>query len=224
MTDVVLMGDPRVAALPVEECGEDLVDARELAQLRVADHPDPRSEAYSFMRRSIAERLVRAQGLLPVGLHLLVVEAYRPYELQEYYFDQHRQRLAEARPALSDSEIFLAASRFVSPPDVAPHVSGAAIDLTITTADGRELDMGTPIDASPEESEGACYFAAENIGADARRNRELLASALTAAGLVNYPTEWWHWSYGDRYWALVRGRPGAIFGPVKIATGSPPRL
>jgi hypothetical protein len=27
-----------------------------------------------------------------------------------------------------------------------------------------------------------------------------LGGGLTAAGMVNYPTEWWHWSYGDRYW------------------------
>jgi D-alanyl-D-alanine dipeptidase len=32
--------------------------------------------------------------------------------------------------------------------------------------------------------------------------------------LVNYPTEWWHWSYGDRYWALMTGAPAALYGPV----------
>ena len=37
---------------------------------------------------------------------------------------------------------------------------------------------------------------------------------LGREGLVNYPTEWWHYSYGDRYWALATGaacravRPG----------------
>ena len=48
----------------------------------------------------------------------------------------------------------------------------------------------------------------------ARANCELLARALRGAGLVNYPTEWWHWSYGDRYWALVSGAPAAMYGPV----------
>jgi D-alanyl-D-alanine dipeptidase len=37
---------------------------------------------------------------------------------------------------------------------------------------------------------------------------------LSAQGLVNYPTEWWHWSYGDRYWALVTGAPHAPYGPI----------
>ena len=34
-------------------------------------------------------------------------------------------------------------------------------------------------------------------------SQSVLAKALHTAGLVNYPTEWWHWSYGDRYWAMA---------------------
>jgi D-alanyl-D-alanine dipeptidase len=37
--------------------------------------------------------------------------------------------------------------------------------------------------------------------------------ALTGAGLVNYPTEWWHWSFGDRYWAYASGS-AARYGPL----------
>lgn len=74
--------------------------------------------------------------------------------------------------------------------------------------------MGTPIDATPEESDGACYLDAAHITGHARANRLLLAHALTGAGLDNYPTEWWHWSYGDRYWALVTGAPAALYGPL----------
>ena len=40
------------------------------------------------------------------------------------------------------------------------------------------------------------------------------AGSLRGAGLVNYPTEWWHWSYGDRYWALMTGARAALYGPV----------
>jgi D-alanyl-D-alanine dipeptidase len=105
-------------------------------------------------------------------------------------------------------------SRFVAPVEVAPHVAGAAVDLTLVTADGTELDMGTEVDATPEVSDGACYFAAGNISAAARENRTTLARVLGGAGLVNYPTEWWHWSYGDRYWALMTGAEAARHGPV----------
>jgi hypothetical protein len=36
--------------------------------------------------------------------------------------------------------------------------------------------------------------------------RDVLATAMSAAGLVNYPAEWWHSSYGDQYWAFQAGR------------------
>ena len=111
------------------------------------------------------------------------------------------------RPRHLPSRAARLTSRFVAPLEVAPHVAGAAVDLTLVDACGEELDLGTPIDATPEQCDGRCYFAADGIGADARAHRELLAGVLGGAGLVNYPTEWWHWSYGDRYWALATGAP-----------------
>jgi D-alanyl-D-alanine dipeptidase len=104
----------------------------------------------------------------------------------------------------------------VSPVAVAPHVAGAAVDLTLVDRRGRELDLGTPIDATPEQSEGRCYFDAADISPEARHHRQVLARALRTAGLVNYPTEWWHWSFGDRYWALLTGSRAALYGPVEL--------
>ena len=224
MDDVVLMGDPRVAQVPVQESRDELIDLRALTDLAVAEHGAPRSPAYPYVRRAVAERLQQAQRALPDGLQLLVMEGYRPYDLQEFYFNNHQRRLMDADSELTERAAFMAASTFVSPPDVAPHVSGAAVDLTLLGTDGQPLDMGTPMDASPEESEGACYFAADNIPGSARQYRTFLANALEGAGLVNYPTEWWHWSYGDRYWALSLGRPHAIFGPIHSPSTVPSRL
>jgi zinc D-Ala-D-Ala dipeptidase len=51
------------------------------------------------------------------------------------------------------------------------------------------------------------------VTAAGRRHRDILASAMTAAGLVNYPAEWWHWSYGDRYWAFQADRGTALYEP-----------
>jgi len=111
-------------------------------------------------------------------------------------------------------------SRFVSPVEVAPHVAGAAVDLTLVDVCGEELDLGTAIDATPEQSDGRCYFSAAGIGADARAHRDLLAAVLAGQGLVNYPTEWWHWSFGDRYWALLTGARHAVYGPVSEAVAA----
>ncbi len=69
------------------------------------------------------------------------------------------------------------------------------------------------MNADPEESAGACYTHAPDISEEARANRQLLGTVLTAAGLVNYPTEWWHWSFGDRYWALLTESPRPFTAP-----------
>ena len=215
MNEIVLMSDPRVAAVPVEECGEPLVDVRSGSSLLV----DPRKEdpqgAFACIRRGVLDRLLLAQEKLPSGLRLLFVEGYRPLSLQRHYFEEYADRLREANRGWTDAQVVAAASRYVSPPHIAPHSAGAAVDLTLADAQGRELDLGTRMNASPEESNGACYTEAAGISAAARANREILGAALTDAGLVNYPTEWWHWSYGDRYWALATGARAAVHGPVE---------
>jgi D-alanyl-D-alanine dipeptidase len=44
--------------------------------------------------------------------------------------------------------------------------------------------------------------------------RDLLNRALAAVGLVNYPPHWWHWSYGDRFWACATQASHARYGPL----------
>ncbi|GHE58194.1 D-alanyl-D-alanine dipeptidase [Streptomyces spiralis] len=207
------MSDPRVAAIPVHECGEPLIDIRRGGPLLVDLRKQNDSDAFFYLREGVLERLRQAQTQLPAGLRFLVVEGYRPPGLQRRYFERYAARLRVEHPGWSDEQIRSAASRFVSPPEIAPHSAGAAVDLTLADADGRELDMGTPMNATPEESAGACYTDAAGISERASAHREILGRALTAAGLVNYPTEWWHWSFGDRYWALITGAASACYGP-----------
>ena len=47
----------------------------------------------------------------------------------------------------------------------------------------------------------------------ARRHRDILGTAMDAAGFINYPAEWWHWSYGDRYCAFQTACELALYGP-----------
>jgi D-alanyl-D-alanine dipeptidase len=212
MDDVLLMADPRVVGTPVVECGEPLVDLQ--GRLALDGRKWDAERAFAHLRRGVAARLEEAQARLPDGLRLLVVEGYRPLPLQERYFAEYRDELRARHPDLTGDALHRATSRYISPPEVAPHCAGAAVDLTLMTAAGEELDLGTRVNASPEESDGRCYTAATDISPRARENRRILADALTAVGLVNYPTEWWHWSFGDRYWAAVTGAAAAVYGPV----------
>ncbi|MFG2094379.1 nitrilase-related carbon-nitrogen hydrolase [Streptomyces sp. NPDC048612] len=211
---ITLMSDPAVAAIPVAECGERLVDVRTAAPgLLVAGERQDAPGDFAFLREGVLQRLLAAQESLPDGLRLQFVEGYRPPGLQRRYFEEYTGELRAAHPDWDAERLHRAASRYVSPPGIAPHSAGGAVDLTLVTADGGHVDMGTPVNASPEESEGACYTGAPDLTPAARTHRRVLNAALTAAGLVNYPTEWWHWSYGDRYWALATGADRALYGP-----------
>ncbi|MGW7244430.1 M15 family metallopeptidase [Streptomyces sp. NPDC054804] len=217
MTEIVLMSDPKVAAVPVRECGEWLVDVRRDNSLLVDERKRlDLAGSFAHLRQGVLDRLLKAQTELPQGIRLLFVEGYRLPSLQRHYFDEYGDRLRADHPDWSVEQVRSAASRYVSPPEVAPHSAGAAVDLTLADAGGRELDMGTRMNATPEESAGACYTQAGNINHQARSNRDTLATALAAAGLVNYPTEWWHWSYGDRYWALMTGADAAHYGSKEV--------
>ncbi|WP_406463570.1 M15 family metallopeptidase [Streptomyces sp. NBC_01622] len=215
MREIILMSDARVAAVPVEECGEPLVDVSGVLLVDVRKNKDS-GGAELHLRRGVLDRLVEAEALLPDGLRLLFVEGYRPPALQRRYFEGYGDELRVANPDWPAERIRSAASRYVSPPEIAPHTAGAAVDLTLAGVDGCELDLGTPMNANPEQSDGACYTDAENITGGARANRAVLGEVLGAVGLVNYPTEWWHWSYGDRYWALATGAPAALYGPEEL--------
>ncbi|MGW7446685.1 M15 family metallopeptidase [Kitasatospora sp. NPDC054795] len=214
MNEIILMSDPKVAAIPVAHRDEQLLDVRSGTGLLVDERKQDGTGAFAHLRAGVLDRLLDAQESLPDGLRLLFVEGYRPPALQSRYFDEYAAELRAANPGWPADRIRSATSRYVSPPEIAPHSAGAAVDLTLVGTDGRELDLGTRVNAGPEESAGACYTHADGIGAEARANRRLLSDVLTGAGLVNYPTEWWHWSYGDRYWALATGAPAALYGPA----------
>jgi D-alanyl-D-alanine dipeptidase len=213
--NIVLMSDRRVAAIPLRDCGEDLVDVRTTG-LQVDGRKQDEAGAFAHVRRRVLTRLLHAQSLLPIGVLLLFVEGYRPPALQRRYFEDYSEQLAAAHPDWQAAALREAASRFVSPPEIAPHCAGAAVDVTLVDHRGRELDMGVRVNASPEESGGACYTDAPGLSDRARTNRDTLRTAMSAAGLINYPTEFWHWSFGDRYWALQTGASAAVYGPVEL--------
>jgi D-alanyl-D-alanine dipeptidase len=147
-------------------------------------------------------------------VRLYLSEGYRPAADQRAIIAAYTADLRRRYPELAGAELDRLVSRYVAPLATAPHVAGAAVDLTLAGADGRPLWMGCELDATPEDSHGACFFDAPGISDEARALRALMLAVLGGAGLVNYPTEWWHWSYGDRYWAYRTGAGEACYGPL----------
>jgi len=213
MDDIVLMSDPAVTGIPVQENGEPLCDLRRYPGFMLDPRMSDPEGAFAHVRTGLAARLVAAQERLPDGLQFLVIEGYRPLALQTAYFERCLADLRTAHPEWSAAVAYREASKSLSPPEIGPHVCGAAIDLTLCTADGVELPMGGEVNADLED-DPACYTGFAGLPPEATGNRRLLVDTLTAVGMVNYPTEWWHWSYGDRYWAMSTGAPAAQYGQL----------
>lgn len=217
---MILLGDLDPGAIQTQDCGEELLDLRDCSpRLRVDEgrsQISSRSPHFTWAREGIARRLTLACEALPPGLCLLLKEAYRPAEGQRRSWDACVEVYRTAHPDLGPEAVRKAVARYVAPPELAGHPTGGALDLSLADPSG-ELDLGTAFNAEPDETGGRTYLAAPGLGPEARALRAILAVALGGAGFLNYPSEWWHWSYGDPYWAFVRGTK-AIYGPIEEAS------
>lgn len=99
------------------------------------------------------------------------------------------------------------------------HTTGGAIDLTLLDPEGRELPMGCGFDAFTDKTCAAYFEAPEHVqGAEdeqVRENRRLLYYAMIDAGFTNLPSEWWHYDYGDRFWAYYMRKPAIYEGVLR---------
>jgi zinc D-Ala-D-Ala dipeptidase len=157
--EVTLIADPRVLAIPVQECGEPLVDLRDVPGVAVDERKRDPDGLWLHARLGVAKRVREVQRTSRPGLRLLLIEAYRPIETQHHYFEEYVAKLALRHPEWDPATLRSNASRYVDP----PHSTGGAIDLTLIDEDGRELDMGTAVNASPGKAP-LCRYVAEPSG------------------------------------------------------------
>ena len=213
--EIILISNPRVLQIPIQENNDSLVDIRGYPQFTVDTRKSNSSDSYFKLRESIIDMLLEANKFLPDGIKFLIIEGYRPLSLQTRYFNNYLNKLKQTHPDWDDKKLYEEAGKYVAPPDIIPpHTTGGAVDLTLIDSTGKELGMGTEINESPEESLNKVYTDSPDISETAKTNRQILINAMTKAGFVNYPYEWWHWSYGDRYWAYITNQQFALFGSI----------
>jgi zinc D-Ala-D-Ala dipeptidase len=210
-------------AIPIVECGEPLVDVRREGGLLFGPPPEcPETEPdYTWLRRGVYERLLRVQASLPQGLHLRLYEGLRSLAIQRQLFEEEKARIRSAEPHLTPQEVHEHATVLVSPPvhwdgtpNIPPHSTGAAVDVEIVDAAGRVIDFGMEVADWIRVPAVFCETRHAALPEAALANRLLLCERMEAQGFVNYAREWWHYSFGDRYWAWLVGKPDAIYGPA----------
>ncbi len=158
--------------------------------------------------------------LLPKNLYFCLYEGYRSLTLQKFLFEKRYEKVKLQHPDWSAEQIFIDTTKLVSPVtnqdgsvNIPPHSTGGAIDIYLVNDQGEYVDMGIHPKDWIEDLEGSISITASNIiSSEAEKNRKIMCQALTLVGFTNYPTEYWHWSYGDRYWAYEKKQPHAIYG------------
>jgi D-alanyl-D-alanine dipeptidase len=200
-----------VRRVPVRECGEPLVD---LAGCSV--ELDRRLGVDLRARRSVAETLEQANGSLPAGWRLVVVEAFRSRARQRELWERARRETVAGHPTAAPAEIDRLTGLVVANPNTGVtngHQTGGAVDLTLADDTG-ELWMGTDVQQfNPATATRA------PVAEDVRHRRTVLVAAMAHAGFVNYPAEWWHFSLGDQLWAAYSRKPYGRYGEVTRDNG-----
>ena len=166
-----------------------------------------------LVREGVRERLIHAESLLPNGYQLCIREGYRSLNRQRMLWEKRFQVLRSKYPTYSREEIerltTLGTARGTGN---GPHQSGGAVDVCLLNEQGNPIPMGTNIiefnEKTPTENP---YLTHEE-----RKNRAILVSAMLGAGFINYPAEWWHYSYGDQMWAAYSRKPFAVYKAIHL--------
>lgn len=125
-----------------------------------------------LLRPEVARRLDRVQrDLESRGLGLKVYDCYRPLSIQKKFWSLVPDERYVANPAKGSR-----------------HNRGAAVDLTLVDARGRELPMPTGYDDFTPRA----HRDFKDLPAEAIRNRELLEQVMQSHGFEPLPSEWWH--------------------------------
>lgn len=206
---------PNTKNICIEEENEPFVDIKEysngkiLVDMQYALAGRAGAVSIAYLRKSVADRLLKAIAFLPCGYSFKILDAWRPYDVQKSLYDEYFNGLKQKHPHLSNEKLYALATNFVSYPDKEKkfsfvHSSGGAVDLTLVDSNHVDVDMGTPFD---DFSASSATDALEQAFGCATQNRRILYHAMLAAGFTNYPSEWWHYDYGDVFWGAITGNP-----------------
>ncbi|PIR06553.1 MAG: hypothetical protein COV55_03435 [Candidatus Komeilibacteria bacterium CG11_big_fil_rev_8_21_14_0_20_36_20] len=164
-----------------------------------------------YVRSSVAEKLNKVNLALKKinqDYRLKIVYGYRHPDIQKKYFDKRKKELTLQNPNLSPEQSKGLTHNFVAAPEVAGHVVGGAIDLTITSSQG-DLDMGTMIGDFTDSDKIKTF--AKNISQAQKENRQLLHDLMLKENFAPFYGEWWHFSYGDKEWAAFYGHQKSLY-------------
>ena len=128
-----------------------------------------------YLRKSTAKAMVKAnEEFKSLGYRIKLFDCYRPLSVQKKMW-----------------KILPGTHYVANPAKGSKHNRGAAVDLTLVDAQGKELDMGTPFDFFGKKAHHTCTTLPKKV----LENRKLLKGVLNKYNFKSIFSEWWHYEY-----------------------------
>jgi D-alanyl-D-alanine dipeptidase len=130
--------------------------------------------AECFLRLKTVNALVEVnKKFMEKGYRIKIFDCYRPLDIQKKMWKIVSNPEYVANPAKGSI-----------------HNRGGAVDITLVSSNGKELDMGTSFD----------FFGIEashnypNVSEEVKQNRLVLKTIMTTSGFNSFDSEWWHYN------------------------------
>lgn len=138
----------------------------------------------ALLRKTPADALKKVQEELhKKGMGLKIYDAYRPWSVSCILWRQASDKRYVANPKRGSN-----------------HNKGIAVDLTIVyLSTGKELNMGTDFDNFTDTA----HHSFAHLPHEVLANRRLLKNLMWKHGFNFVPTEWWHYHWRDKNYAVI---------------------
>lgn len=195
----------------VHECFDPLVDF--LPHRHIIFNEDT-IENPNLIRKKVLFKLYKIADRLPKGINLLVFKTFTSRASISEVWGKALGEVEAENPGIGRHEaIRLARFKARDPKDsMGGHETGGAVDVALCDDNGEMFDYGTKY----HEFNDMTFTKNHKLTPVQRKNRRRLVRMMRSYGFVNFPAEWWHFSYGDRSWAAYKGkRHGGIYGAAE---------
>ena len=172
----------------------------------------------NLIRKQVLFKLYRIADKLPEGVNLKIYKTFRSRIKMSGNFEEVISEITAENPEIGRHEAMKLAKFKTDDPkgSMGGHETGGAVDVALCNDKGEDFNYGTRF----HEYNDSTFTYSSHITKEQRKNRKQLVKLMKRQGFVNFPGEWWHFSYGDRMWAAYKGkRDGGIYGSAEIDMG-----
>lgn len=210
-----IMSRRYVGKVHVHECFDPLVDF--LPHRHIIFNKETLEEPI-LVRKQVLFKIYNIADKLPNGTNIKIYKVFRSRIKMNEAFESVIAAITAENPGIGRHEAIKLAKYKTDDPkgSLGGHETGGAVDVALCDDNGIDFNYGTKF----HEYNDSTFTYSSHITKEQRRNRKKLVKLMKKQGFVNFPGEWWHFSYGDRMWAAYKGkRDGGIYGSAETEMG-----